>query len=56
MARNWSFYNNHLKNRGNIGLWLDKAVLKAWKSKKKDRKGQVGRPWIFSLPFILILN
>lgn len=36
--RNWKEYNEALKNRGRIELWVDKKTLKEWKAKAKKRK------------------
>ena len=30
--RNWASYNENLKKRGSITLWIDEAVLNTWKA------------------------
>src|SRR4030065_1761533 len=30
--RNWAMYNESLKKRGSITLWIDEEVLRAWKA------------------------
>ena len=38
---NWSEYENNLKNRGNICLWISEDTIKNWRSTaKKTRGGQ----------------
>ena len=31
-VRNWSEYNNGLKQRGSLTFWFDEKVIKAWPS------------------------
>lgn len=42
-VRNWSAYNDSLKQRGSITLWIDEAVVQAWQpdpNSPKKRGGQ----------------
>ncbi len=43
---NWRQYNASLVSRGDITLWLDEAVLKAWEHANAERK--VGHPYVYS--------
>ncbi len=36
---NWSEYENNLKNRGNICLWISRDVIRKWKSNSKKVRG-----------------
>ena len=36
---NWSEYENNLKNRGNICLWISRDVIRKWRSNSKKVRG-----------------
>ncbi len=36
---NWSSYNNGLKNRGSIKLWMRKELIDQWKWEGKSKRG-----------------
>jgi len=44
--KNWSEYNNALKQRGSLTIWVDKNIIAAWYNNK--RTGQKGRPVVYS--------
>ncbi len=44
--KNWSEYNNALKQRGSLTIWFDKDITTAWYNKK--RTGQKGHPIVYS--------
>jgi hypothetical protein len=35
--RNWGEYNKSLVERGNITLWLDPCVIRAWRDMPKEK-------------------
>ena len=41
--RNWATYNESLKKRGSITLWIDEEVLKVWKAKPEAIRGRGGQ-------------
>jgi len=43
---NWAKYNESLVSRGDITLWFDEEVLKAWEHQNAQRK--VGHPFVYS--------
>ena len=45
-VRNWSEYNEALKKRGRITLWVEEEVLKRWKEDRQE--GKRGRPRKYS--------
>ncbi|GEM_PF-1693747 len=42
-ARNWASYNESLKKRGSITLWIDEGVLQAWRPDAKAPKKRGGQ-------------
>ena len=44
--RNWGVYNKALKERGNLGIWLDQETIEAWELKRIV--GKNGRPKKYS--------
>lgn len=51
VVRNWSQYNQSLKNRASLNFWLSENVLKKWRAAKKRRV--VGAPTVYSDDAIL---
>ena len=41
--RNWASYNESLKKRGSITLWIDENVLRAWKAKPEAVRPRGGQ-------------
>ena len=41
--RNWASYNESLKKRGSITLWIDENVLRAWKAKPETVRSRGGQ-------------
>jgi hypothetical protein len=52
-VRNWSQYNESLKNRGNLSLWVSEDALKKWRAPKI--KGINGAPRRYSDDAILCI-
>jgi len=52
-VRNWSQYNESLKNRGSLSLWISEDSIKKWKSPKNPRF--IGAPQQYSDDAILCL-
>ena len=44
--KNWSKYNEALKQRGNLTIWFDKDIINSWYNPKKT--GKKGRPILYS--------
>jgi len=44
--KNWSKYNEALKQRGNLTIWFDKNIINSWYNPKKT--GKKGRPILYS--------
>jgi hypothetical protein len=49
--RNWARYNENLKERGIITLWIDEDVLQVWKSASEtvQLQGQVESHWLLGV-------
>lgn len=43
-VRNWAKYNDSLKQRGSITLWIDEDVLRAWRPDPNAPKKRGGQP------------
>jgi IS5 family transposase len=43
-VRNWAKYNESLKQRGNITVWIDEDVIRAWRPDLKAPKKRGGQP------------
>ncbi len=37
-VRNWSAYNEALKNRGRIDIWVGKGMLEQWYAKQSGKR------------------
>jgi len=45
-VKNWSQYNQDLKRRGDITVWIDDAVANGWYC--QGSKEKIGAPFIYS--------
>ena len=52
-VRNWSQYNESLKNRASLSIWISQDAVKKWKAGKRQRV--VGAPLLYSDHAILCM-
>lgn len=58
-VRNWKEYNEALKQRGSLEIWMEEGMIKGWHEKedslKKSKKRKAGRKNIYSNKAILLV-
>ena len=52
-VKNWKEYEQSLRNRGNLRLWLSLKAIKSWKSKNSGKQGRQQKYANFAIEAIL---
>ena len=55
-VKNWKQYEQSLRNRGNITLWLSPKAIKSWKSTPSGKRGRQQKYADFAIETILTLR
>ena len=55
-VKNWKEYEQSLRNRGNLTLWLSPKAIKSWKSKPSGKPGRQQKYADFAIETILTLR
>ena len=55
-VKNWSHYEQSLRNRGNVTLWLSPQAIKSWKSKNSGKQGRQQKYSDLAIETILTLR
>ena len=55
-VKNWNQYEQSLRNRGNVTLWLSTKAIKSWKSKKSGQQGRQQKYSDLAIETILTLR
>ena len=55
-VKNWKEYEQSLRNRGNLTLWLSPKAIKSWKSNPSGQRGRQQKYADFAIETILTLR
>ena len=55
-VKNWNQYEQSLRNRGNLRLWLSPKAIKSWKSTPSGKRGRQQKYADFAIETILMVK